>query len=190
MIGVLVFAVASLLGGFAQTEGLLIGARVAAGRRRRNRLPHRPLTDHHDFPAGPARNRAMGVYAAMSGAGAAVGLILGGALTEYSWRWTLFINVPIGLLVAFLAPRFLAESEPGKGRSTSPARSSAPPAWPPGLRPHPRGPDSGRADHPHHARRRCRHARHLLVVETRSTHAAHADPHPRRPHPRTSFAVC
>jgi predicted MFS family arabinose efflux permease len=58
----------------------------------------------------------MGVYAAMSGAGAAVGLILGGALTEIDWRWTMFINVPIGLLVAFLAPRFLPESEPGKGR--------------------------------------------------------------------------
>ena len=52
----------------------------------------------------------MGVYAAMSGAGAAVGLILGGALTEYDWRWTFFINMPIGLLVAVLAPRFLAES--------------------------------------------------------------------------------
>ena len=49
------------------------------------------------FPAGPQRNRAFAVYAAMSGAGAAVGLILGGALTEVDWRWTFFINVPIGI---------------------------------------------------------------------------------------------
>ena len=68
------------------------------------------------FPAGKERNRAMGVYAAMSGAGAAVGLILGGALTEVNWRWTFFINVPIGLLVALLAPRYLAESERQTGR--------------------------------------------------------------------------
>jgi len=51
----------------------------------------------------------------MSGAGAAIGLILGGALTEASWRWTFFINVPIGLLVVFLAPRVLKESERGRG---------------------------------------------------------------------------
>jgi predicted MFS family arabinose efflux permease len=51
----------------------------------------------------------------MSGAGAAIGLILGGVLTEYSWRWTFFINVPIGLAVVLLAPRFLGESAPEKG---------------------------------------------------------------------------
>jgi predicted MFS family arabinose efflux permease len=68
------------------------------------------------FPIGPARNRAFAVYAAMSGAGAAVGLILGGALTEISWRWTFFINFPIGVLVAVLAPRYLAESERHPGR--------------------------------------------------------------------------
>ena len=58
----------------------------------------------------------MAVYAAMSGAGAAVGLILGGALTEASWRWTFFINTPIGLIVAVLAFRYLGESarQPGK----------------------------------------------------------------------------
>jgi EmrB/QacA subfamily drug resistance transporter len=67
------------------------------------------------FPGGPARNRAFGVYAAMSGAGAAIGLILGGALTELSWRWTFFINVPIGLAVVLLAPRVLGESERQRG---------------------------------------------------------------------------
>ena len=77
------------------------------------------------FPAGPARNRAFAVYAAMSGAGAAVGLILGGWLTGTSteifgividgWRLTFLINVPIGLAAAFLAPRFLNESESHPG---------------------------------------------------------------------------
>jgi MFS family permease len=53
------------------------------------------------FPEGPRRNWAMGVYAAMSGGGAAVGLVAGGLLTTYlSWRWVLFVNVPIGVLVA------------------------------------------------------------------------------------------
>ncbi|MGH3330809.1 MAG: MFS transporter, partial [Nocardioidaceae bacterium] len=67
------------------------------------------------FPAGPQRNRAFSVYAAMSGAGAAVGLILGGWLTEYSWRWTFLINVPIGLAAAVAALYLLAESEKHPG---------------------------------------------------------------------------
>ena len=57
----------------------------------------------------------MGVFAAMSGAGAAVGLILGGALTELDWRWNFYVNLPIGVLVAWLAPCVLTESEDGRG---------------------------------------------------------------------------
>ena len=69
------------------------------------------------FPEGPPRNRAMGVYAAMSIGGAAVGLIAGGLLTTYlSWRWVLFVNVPIGVVVALLAPRAFAETERQPGR--------------------------------------------------------------------------
>jgi len=116
MTGVLVFAGASLLGGLAQTEGMLLGARALQGIGAALASPTALALITTTFPAGPARNRAMGVYAAMSGAGAAVGLILGGALTEIDWRWTMFINVPIGVLVAFLAPRFLPESARGTGR--------------------------------------------------------------------------
>src|ERR1700726_4577994 len=69
------------------------------------------------FPQGPPRTRAMGVYSAMSMGGAAVGLIAGGVLTTYlSWRWVLFVNVPIGIIVALVAPRALAESPRRPGR--------------------------------------------------------------------------
>jgi EmrB/QacA subfamily drug resistance transporter len=69
------------------------------------------------FPEGPPRNRAFAVYAAMSGAGAAVGLIAGGLLTDYlSWRWVFFVNIPIGVFIAAVAPRVLGESEPIHGR--------------------------------------------------------------------------
>jgi EmrB/QacA subfamily drug resistance transporter len=110
MAGVGLFAVASLLGGLAQTETQMLVARVLQGVGAAVASPTALSLITTTFPAGPARNRAFGVYAAMSGAGAAIGLMLGGLLTEYSWRWTFFINVPIGLLVLVLAPLFLGRS--------------------------------------------------------------------------------
>jgi MFS family permease len=69
------------------------------------------------FPEGPARTRATGIYAAMSGAGGAIGLLLGGILTDFaSWRWVLFVNVPIGALVVVAAPRVLGRSTPRRGK--------------------------------------------------------------------------
>jgi EmrB/QacA subfamily drug resistance transporter len=115
MTGVGLFALASLFGGIAQTEGQILAARVLQGVGAAIASPTALSLITTTFPAGPARNRAFGVYAAMSGAGAAVGLILGGVLTESSWRWTFFINVPIGLLVIALAPRFLGESAREQG---------------------------------------------------------------------------
>ena len=116
VVGVAVFAISSLLGGLAQNEAMMIGSRILQGVGAAIASPAALALITTTFPAGKERNRAMGVYAAMSGAGAAVGLILGGALTEVNWRWTFFINVPIGLLVALLAPRYLAESERQTGR--------------------------------------------------------------------------
>jgi len=113
--GVLLFAAASLAGGLAVNEGMLITSRIVQGMGAALASPAALALITTTFPAGKDRNRAMGVYAAMSGVGAAVGLILGGALTEYDWRWTFFINVPIGLLVAFLAPRVLVESDRSEG---------------------------------------------------------------------------
>ena len=124
MTGLTVFAIASLLGGLAQNEALLLGARGLQGLGAALASPAALALITTTFPAGPQRNRAFAVYAAMSGAGAAVGLILGGWLTgldgvgglEFSgWRLTFLINVPIGLVAAALAPRLLAESESHHG---------------------------------------------------------------------------
>jgi EmrB/QacA subfamily drug resistance transporter len=125
MFGVAVFALASLLGGFAQTEGQLIAARVLQGLGAAVASPTALSLVTTTFPAGPARNRAFAIYAAMSGAGAAIGLILGGVLTEIDWRWTFFVNVPIGLLVIALAPVVLPESARQRGRFDLPGAVTA-----------------------------------------------------------------
>lgn len=111
MIGVAVFAAASLVGGLAQSEAWLIAARVAQGVGGAIAAPTAlaliATTFHSD-----ARNRAFGMYAVMAATGGALGLLVGGLLTDVaSWRWALFINVPIGLVVLLLAPRVLAESQ-------------------------------------------------------------------------------
>jgi EmrB/QacA subfamily drug resistance transporter len=112
MIGLSIFSVASLLGGIAQNQELLLAARAFQGLGAAIASPTALALITTTFPAGKQRNRAFAVYAAMSGAGAAVGLILGGWLTDYSWRWTFLINVPIGVGTALLAPYVLGESKP------------------------------------------------------------------------------
>ena len=124
MAGLVVFGVASLLGGLASNEGLLLAARALQGLGAALASPAALALITTTFPAGPRRNRAFAVYAAMSGVGAAVGLLLGGWLTGLDsvfgldvegWRLTLLINTPIGIITALLAPRFLAESESHPG---------------------------------------------------------------------------
>src|ERR1039457_4974614 len=115
--GIILFSVASLLGGFATTQAWLLTARAVQGVGGAIVAPTALSLVTTTFPEGPPRNRAMGVYAAMSIAGAAVGLIAGGLLTSYlSWRWVLFVNVPIGIVVALVAPRVLGESHRHLGR--------------------------------------------------------------------------
>jgi EmrB/QacA subfamily drug resistance transporter len=116
MFGVVLFGAASFIGGIAQNEEVLLASRILQGVAAAAASPNALALITTTFPAGKERNRAMAVYAAMSGAGAAVGLILGGALTEASWRWTFFINTPIGLIVAVLAVRFLGESARQTGK--------------------------------------------------------------------------
>jgi EmrB/QacA subfamily drug resistance transporter len=114
--GILLFSLASLLGGFATDQAWLLTARVVQGIGGAFAAPTALSLIAVTFPEGPPRNRAMGVYAAMSVAGGAVGLIVGGLLVQYAnWRWVLFVNVPIGLLVALAAPRVLGESERRRG---------------------------------------------------------------------------
>ncbi|WP_112248164.1 MFS transporter [Kribbella monticola] len=120
MFGVVLFGVASFLGGIAQNETLLLASRILQGLGAAAASPNALALITTTFPAGKERNRAMAVYAAMSGAGAAVGLILGGLLTEASWRWTFFINTPIGLVVAFMAIRYLGESARQHGKFDMP----------------------------------------------------------------------
>lgn len=115
--GILIFSVASLLGGFATTQEWLLAARAVQGAGAAIVAPTALSLITVTFPEGPPRNRAMGLYAAMSIAGGALGLIAGGLLTTYaSWRWVLFVNVPIGIAVALVAPRVLAESDRHRGR--------------------------------------------------------------------------
>src|SRR5580698_1884980 len=115
--GIILFALASLAGGFATSEAWLLIARAIQGVGAAVVAPTALSLVTTTFPEGPPRNRAMGVYAAMSIGGAAVGLIAGGLLTTYaSWRWVLFVNVPIGIVVALIAPRALSESRGHPGR--------------------------------------------------------------------------
>jgi EmrB/QacA subfamily drug resistance transporter len=115
--GILVFSLASLLGGFATGQVWLLSARVLQGVGGAFAAPTALSLIAVTFPEGPPRNRAMGVYAAMSVAGGAVGLIAGGLLVQFaSWRWVFFVNVPIGLVVAFLAARVLPESDRRRGQ--------------------------------------------------------------------------
>jgi EmrB/QacA subfamily drug resistance transporter len=115
--GIAVFSVGSLLGGFATTQWWLLSARVLQGSGAALIAPTALALIATTFPMGPPRTRALGVYAAMSGAGGAIGLLLGGILTTYvSWRWVFFVNVPIGIAVLVLAPLALVSSARLKSR--------------------------------------------------------------------------
>jgi EmrB/QacA subfamily drug resistance transporter len=117
--GLLLFAVASLVGGFAQSEGWLVAARAAQGVGGAVISPATLAIITTTFTEGGERNRALGAWAAMGAAGGTAGALLGGLLTDLlSWQWVLFINVPIGLGAAFFAPRYVAEGRnPGQTRN-------------------------------------------------------------------------
>jgi EmrB/QacA subfamily drug resistance transporter len=104
--GLIVFAGASLVGGLAHTESLLIGARFAQGLGAAMLSPAALSTLTSTFRSARDRNTALGVWAAVSGIGGAAGVLFGGLLTEGpGWRWVLFVNVPfsaIGLAGAFV----------------------------------------------------------------------------------------
>lgn len=110
--GIALFTVASLVGGFANSAAWLLITRAGQGVGAALAAPSTLALIATTFAEGPQRNRALGLFSAASGAGASVGLILGGILTAaLSWRWVLFINVPIGVAVVLLAPVFIREPQ-------------------------------------------------------------------------------
>ncbi|KAA1424797.1 MFS transporter [Mumia zhuanghuii] len=115
--GLLVFVLASFLVGIAPTGGWLIGARALQGVGAAVVAPASLSLLTASFGEGEQRSRAVAWYAATAGIGASVGMLVGGAAAEWvSWRAGFFINVPLGIAMAVLAPRFLPPSSPRPGR--------------------------------------------------------------------------
>ena len=116
-LGLLLFSAASLFGGLATSQAWLLAARALQGTGAALTAPAALALVATTFPEGGQRNRAMGVYSATTAVGGAIGLLAGGLLTTYaSWRWVLYVNVPIGLVVAAAAPLVLAEAPRERGR--------------------------------------------------------------------------
>jgi EmrB/QacA subfamily drug resistance transporter len=117
LLGLGLFGLASLVGGFATEPGHLIGARAAQGIGAAALAPAALALLTATFPTGRARVRAFGVWSAVNAAGGALGVLIGGVLTEYaSWRWVMFVNVPMVAVALVLASRGLAGGPPpGRG---------------------------------------------------------------------------
>jgi EmrB/QacA subfamily drug resistance transporter len=110
--GVIVFTLASLLDGLSTSSGMLIGARALQGLGAAFISPAALAIISTTFKEGSDRAKALGVWAAIAIGGSAVGLVLGGALTQaFSWPWIFFINVPVGVAVFFFSLRIVPESK-------------------------------------------------------------------------------
>ena len=124
--GLLVFAASSLLCGIAWSEGSLIAFRALQGLGGALLAPAALSLLITTFAEGRDRNRALGIYAAASGSGAAAGVLLGGVLTSYlSWSWIFFVNVPVGIVAAALAPLLLRDSRADLGHHHFDLRGAA-----------------------------------------------------------------
>ena len=115
--GIALFTVSSMVGGLATTGWMLLGARAFQGIGAALAAPAALSLLTTRFAEGPARVRAIALYTTMSAAGGATGLVAGGLLTQLaSWRWVMFVNVPIGLAVWVVGRRALAETPRRRGR--------------------------------------------------------------------------
>jgi EmrB/QacA subfamily drug resistance transporter len=111
MVGVAVFTIASFLCGLAWSEGVLIGARAIQGLGAAIISPAALSIITTTFEEGPERNKALGIWGAIGGSGAAVGVLAGGVLTKYfGWEWIFFVNVPVGIAAFALCRRYVRES--------------------------------------------------------------------------------
>ena len=114
--GLLLFSLSSLLGGFSWSPASIVVFRGLQGLAGALLAPAALSLLMTSFGEGPERNRALGIYGAASGSGAAAGVLLGGVLTSYlGWTWVFFVNVPVGIAAALLAPVLLAESRADLG---------------------------------------------------------------------------
>ena len=115
--GIALFTLSSFVGGLATTGWMLLGARAAQGIGAALAAPSALSLLTTTFSEGPARLRAIGLYTTVSAAGGATGLVAGGLLTDLvSWRWVMFVNVPIGLAVLILGRTVIIETERRQGR--------------------------------------------------------------------------
>jgi EmrB/QacA subfamily drug resistance transporter len=111
LVGLTLFTLSSLLGGLAQDQTWLITARALQGLGAAILAPATLTILTSSFPEGPARAWALGAWSAVSSAGASAGALLGGILTEFlTWRWILFVNVPVGVVALIAARRYVPES--------------------------------------------------------------------------------
>ncbi len=123
--GIAVFTVASLAAGLANDDTLLIIARALQGVGAAIAAPSTLALIVTNFQDA-ARTKAISIYSTVSGAGAAIGLILGGVLTDWvSWRWVFFVNIPIGIAIVLLAPRYIKEPPRNAGRFDLPGAVTA-----------------------------------------------------------------
>src|SRR5438309_3774083 len=111
LVGVVIFSAASLVCGLASSTGVLIAARAVQGFGAAVVSPSTLSIITTTFEEGAERNKALGIWGAMGGSGAAAGVLFGGILTKYlGWQWIFFVNVPVGALVLTLTPRIVHES--------------------------------------------------------------------------------
>jgi EmrB/QacA subfamily drug resistance transporter len=112
LVGVVIFTLASFFCGLAWSEGVLITSRAVQGFGAALITPSALSIITTAFPEGAERNKALGIWGAIGGSGAAVGVLAGGVLTKYAgWEWIFFVNVPVGILAFALATRYVHESK-------------------------------------------------------------------------------
>src|SRR5262249_30680897 len=140
--GTVIFGVASLLGGLAQSQGMLLGARVLQGVGAALATPAALALVTALFPGQAERVRALSIWGALSGLGFAIGILLGGAITDAaSWRWVFLINLPVAAASLVAVPRLVARSRAAGrrgfdlGGAATATAGRTPPRHPPGKRP-------------------------------------------------------